>query len=137
MKIRLLKESDLDKGFASCLETLGSFKTTELIKVYKERKKYKIKTFVVVEGDRVIATASLILEPKFRYNEICGHVEDVCVLPEKQGFGVGKKIMKYLINYAKHKKCYKLILSSRNDNIAFYSKLGFHLHENHLRLDII
>jgi len=136
MKIRLLKESDLDKGFKDCLETLGSFKTTELIKVYKERKKYKIKTFVVVEGDRVIATASLILEPKFRYDEICGHVEDVCVLPEIQGFGIGKKLMKYLINYAKQKKCYKLILSSNSNNIPFYNKLGFHLHENHLRLDI-
>ena len=139
MKIRLLQEQDFTNGFIECLETLGHCQTklTDMMHVYKQRKKHKIKTFVVVVGSRVIGTASLILEPKFRYKEQCGHIEDVCVIPDQQGIGVGKKIINHIIQYAKDKKCYKLILSSNPKNIVFYEKLGFKNHESQLRMDLI
>lgn len=139
MKIRLLKEQDLNHGFIECLETLGHCQTklSDMMHIYKQRKKHKIKTFVVEEGSKVIGTASLILEPKFRYKEQCGHLEDVCVIPERQGTGVGKRLINHIIQYAKNKKCYKLILSSNEKNIVFYEKLGFKTHESHLRMDLI
>lgn len=140
MKIRLLKEQDLNHGFIECLEELGKCQTklNEMHLIFKQRRKSGIKTFVVVEKEsgKVIGTGSLILEPKFRYKEKCGHIEDVCVVSSYQGKGIGLKLLNHIINYAKNKKCYKLILSSNNHNLGFYSKLGFLSHENGLRLDL-
>jgi glucosamine-phosphate N-acetyltransferase len=137
----MLKESDLNHGFIECLETLGKAQTklSDMVHIFKQRKKHGIKTFVVEEKDssNIIASGSIIFEPKFRYTEKCAHLEDVCVRPEYQKKGIGKKLVLYLIQYAKKKKCYKIILNSHENNTPFYTKLGFQKHENGLRLDLI
>jgi len=140
MKIRLIRESDLNHGFIECLEELGKTqaKLSDMLVTLKQRKKHGIKTFVVEDkgSARIIASASLILEPKFRYTEKCGHLEDVCVAKAHQGKGVGKKLISHVVQYAKKKKCYKVILNCNDQNLPFYTKLGFIKHENGLRIDL-
>ena len=57
--------------------------------------------------------------------------EDVAVLPEYQGRGIGREMMAYAIELAAGKRCYKLALSSnarRVDAHRFYESLGFTRH---------
>lgn len=140
MKIRFLRESDFSKGFIECLEELGKLqaKLSDMLISYKSRKKHGIKTFVVEDkfSNKIIASASLIIEPKFRYTEKCGHLEDVCVAKTHQHQGFGKKLVFHVLQYAKKKKCYKVILNCNDNNIPFYNSLGFFKHENSLRIDL-
>ena len=140
MKIRFLKEKDFSHGFIECLEMLGKTPVTmsNMMVVFQQRKKHGIKTFVVEEKvtSKIIGSASLILEPKFRYLEKCGHLEDVCVVGTHQNQGIGKKLVIHVLEYAKVNKCYKVILNCTEENYTFYSKLGFKKHEHGLRIDL-
>ena len=140
MKIRLLKEIDFNNGFIECLEALGKINTSldDMMVIFKMRKKCGIKTFVVFDEikHKVVATASIILEPKFRYKKNCCHIEDVCVVKTHQNQGIGKRLVNHIIKYIKNKNCYKIILNCNEDNLNFYKKFGFFEHENSLRLDI-
>jgi GNAT superfamily N-acetyltransferase len=53
----------------------------------------------------------------------------ICVLPELQGIGAGKKLIHAAINQAKEKGCTKVFLTTDRDNNesvnTFYAKLGF------------
>ena len=130
VKIRRLKKADLKKGFKQCLKMLGDFKLNNAVKTFKKRKDRKIKTFVVEVNKKIIATASIVIEPKFRHSgKSCGHIEDVCVIKKTQNMGFGKKIIKHLLAYAKKRECYKLILSTKKKNLGFYKSLGFCNHE--------
>ena len=58
-------------------------------------------------------------------------VEDVCVVPEMQGSGVGKQMMGFAMKQCAAVECYKLVLSShmtRGNAHRFYESLGFHKH---------
>lgn len=140
MKIRMLKDIDFSNGFIECLEELGKVNTsiTDMMIIFKKRKKYGIKTFVILDekDSKVIASASIILEPKFRYTKNCCHLEDVCVVKTHQNKGIGKILVNHIIKYVKNKKCYKIILNCSENNLNFYKKFGFFQHENSLRLDI-
>jgi glucosamine-phosphate N-acetyltransferase len=140
MKIRFLKEKDFSHGFIECLEMLGKtpVNMSDMMVVFQQRKKHGIKTFVVEEKvtSKIIGSASLILEPKFRYLEKCGHLEDVCVVGTHQNQGIGKKLVSHVLNYAKVNKCYKVILNCTEENYTFYNKLGFKKHEHGLRIDL-
>jgi len=52
----------------------------------------------------------------------------ICVLKEYRGQGLGNKIMKYLVNYAKNNKIRKIYLTVDKDNkiaVGLYEKCGF------------
>ena len=126
VKIRKLKKQDFKKGFNRCLEMLGDFKLKNKFKTFRKREERKIKTFVIELNKKIIATASIIIEPKFRHlSKSCGHIEDVCVIKKRQKMGFGKKIIQNLISYAKKHGCYKLVLSTKKKNLGFYQSLGF------------
>lgn len=83
----------------------------------------------VLEDDNtkdLLATGTLITETKFIFN-ICtlAHIEDVCVKYAFRGNGYGKMIIQHLIDEAKKKKCYKIVLSCADYNKEFYIKCGF------------
>lgn len=138
MEIRLFKKSDLKKGFIDCIKVLGEIhsESNDIFQILKSRKKSGIKTFVVECDNKIVATASLLLESKFRYKEKCGHIEDVCVTEEFQKKGIGKILMDYVILQAKREPCYKLILSTNEKNIGFYKNIGFFQHELNFRLNL-
>ena len=52
-----------------------------------------------------------------------------------QGQKIGVKIMKYLLEIAKNRGCYKTILDCTDEVKPFYEKLGFNHTANELRFD--
>lgn len=140
--IRELKETDLWNGF---LESLDSLKQTSDIEKSKAKEIFeKINAnpdhiIAVAEVDgKIVGSTTLIIESKFIHNGgVVGHIEDVVVNKEFQGKKIGAKIMKYLIEIAKNRGCYKTILDCTDDIKPFYEKLGFKQVANELRLDHI
>ena len=138
--IRELKNEDLENGF---LITLDSLRQTSNIekkianKIFDkiENNPDQIIVVALIEG-KVVGAATLLLESKFIHNGgIVGHIEDVVVDRNYQGQKIGEKIIKYLLEFAKTKGCYKTILDCVDDVKPFYEKLGFKHNANALRFD--
>ena len=85
------------------------------------------KIFVVRDNkDKIIATASLIIEQKFtRDLSKAGHIEDVVTDREHRKKGLGKLLVDYCKNYASQQGCYKTLLNCSDDNAPFYEKCLF------------
>ncbi len=137
--LRPLEQADFHRGFLECLANLTEVGLTpdEAIRIWRGRNAAGVRTVVAVEGEQVIGTASLILEHKFiHHGGIIGHIEDVAVHPDHQGKGAGSAVVRELVALAQQSGCYKVILSCTDQNMAFYTRLGFHPHDNGLRIDL-
>ena len=138
--IKELQKEDLWNGF---LTTLDSLRQTSNIEKNTAEKIYdKIEDnpdhiiIVALIDEKVVGTATLLLEFKFIHNGgIVGHIEDVVVDKNYQGQKIGEKIIRYLLEVAKTKGCYKTILDCVDDVKPFYEKLGFRHNANALRFD--
>ena len=85
-----------------------------------------IEDTTLAEADRIVATATLLLERKFlRGGAIAGHIEDVSVKTSHQGRGLGRVLIDTLTSLARKKSCYKVILDCEDRNVAFYEKCGY------------
>ena len=82
-----------------------------------------IHCIVAVLNDVVIGTSSLHIIQKS--SRKMGLIEDVVVTPKAQAKGVGKLMIKEIIQKAVELGCYKTILNTSEENAGFYSKLGF------------
>jgi glucosamine-phosphate N-acetyltransferase len=140
IKIRELEEKDLFNGFLESLDSLRKAsdlspkKAKEIFKKIKSDKNYKI--YVAVLDSKVVGTTTLFIEQKFIHDGgKVGHIEDVAVRKEYQGKGIGQKVVKALLEYAKKEGCYKTILDCTDDLISFYEKMGFKRHSNSMRFD--
>lgn len=98
-----------------------------------EQRPKNILTFVLVSDDNhIVATATVIIEKKLRYQMLCCHIEDVGVHPDHRGKGHGKQIVDFCIGLAEHNGCYKVKLNCQDNLVEFYSKLGFENHGHHM-----
>ena len=138
--IRELKKEDLRNGFLTTLDSLRQ--TSGISKNIAENVFEKIDSnpnhiIAVAELDeKIVASTTLLIEPKFIHNGgLVGHIEDVVVDKNFQRQKIGEKIMKYLLEIAKNKGCYKTILDCTDDVKPFYEKLGFKHTANELRFD--
>ena len=138
--IRELKKEDLWNGFLTSLDSLRE--ASNITKDKAERIFEKIDSnqdhvIAVAEIDgRIVGATTLLIESKFIHNGgMVGHIEDVAVDKNFQGRGIGEKIVKYLLEYAKNRGCYKTILDCTDDVIPFYEKIGFKHNANALRFD--
>ncbi len=138
--IRELKNEDLENGFLTTLDSLRQTSNIEkniANKIFDkiENNPDQIIVVALIEG-KVVGAATLLLESKFIHNGgIVGHIEDVVVDKNYQGQKIGEKIIKYLLEFAKTKGCYKTILDCVDDVKPFYEKLGFKHNANALRFD--
>lgn len=89
-------------------------------------------------NNKLIASGTIIYEKKFIHN-ICtlAHIEDVCTKKEYRGLGYGKTLIKKMIEEAKKKGCYKVILNCVDENIKFYEKCGFEKNGNEMVIKIL
>ena len=79
-----------------------------------------------VENNQVIASATLLIEPKIINNfSKVGHIEDVVVNSEYRGRGVGKMVGSFLTDIAKERGCYKCTLDCGPDKKPFYESCGY------------
>jgi glucosamine-phosphate N-acetyltransferase len=78
------------------------------------------------ESKEIIGTGTILIETKILHNMgKVAHIEDIVIDKNKRGLGLGYKIIKYLVDIAKQKNCYKVILNCSDENILFYEKCGF------------
>ncbi len=139
--VRELKREDIQNGFLQTLDALRQ-NSSKIVpeKAYAIFEKinpnpYHIVAVAVIDG-RVVGTSTLLIESKFIHDGgIAGHIEDVAVRTDLQGKRVGRKIIEYLLEVAKSRGCYKIILDCTDDVKPFYEKLGFRHTGNQLRLD--
>ena len=82
---------------------------------------------VAMEEGNVLGYASIHYIKKITRKS--GIIEDVVVKENQRGKGIGKLLVKNLIEKAKKNNCDKIILSSSEKNLKFYEKLGFHKNE--------
>jgi len=91
---------------------------------------YKI--YVALIDEEIVGTfALLIMDNLAHQGTPSGVVEDVAVLNNLQGKGIGKLMMKFAMAKCKEADCYKLVLSSnlkRREAHAFYESLDFEKH---------
>lgn len=75
---------------------------------------------------QIIASGTLLIEDKLTYGGCkMGHIENILVEENFRGKGYGKKIVDYLVNYARDNKCYRIDLSCEEKLVDFYQLNGF------------
>lgn len=137
--IRPMHATDIKRGFLVCLASLRPCELTDeqAIEVYRKRMRQKIYTYVALMDDRVVGTATLLIEPKFLHSGgIVGHIEDVAVHQAYMQHGVGQMLINHLLDVCRKAKCYKVILDCAEKVVPFYEKLGFRRWEQAMRIDL-
>jgi GNAT superfamily N-acetyltransferase len=94
--------------------------------------------FLILDNSQEIARAYLYILTNDLHQEPFGLLEDVYVQEDFRGKGYGTTLTKAIIQEAKSKGCYKLICTSRHQNIKvhkLYQKLGFRNQGIEFRID--
>ena len=140
--IRELRKDDLWNGFLTSLDSLrlasniDKEKAEEVFEKINSNPDYII---AVAELDgKIVGSTTLLIELKFIHNGgLVGHIEDVVVDKNYQGKKIGENILKYLLEVANKRGCYKTILDCTDEVKGFYEKLGFKHTANEMRFDHI
>ncbi len=75
-------------------------------------------------NEKVVGFGSLHMTRRIR-GGVVGFIEDIAVYESFRKQGIGKLIISKLIDKAREKKCFKLILDCKEDKKLFYKKFGF------------
>lgn len=139
--IRKLEPHDYHKGYLDILSELSTIDKNHFSEnkfdIFLEELPKNQHLFVIHEthSDKVVGCGSIIIETKIIHNfGKVGHIEDIVIGSSHRKFGLGKKIVQYLIDYAKLNDCYKVILNCSDDNIEFYKKNGFNKKDNSMAI---
>ena len=140
--IRELRKEDLWNGFLTTLDSLKQASDNDRNKadeIFEKINSNPDHIVAIAELDgKIVGATTLLIEPKFIHKGgLVGHIEDVVVDKNFEGQKIGEKIMKYLLEFAKNRGCYKTILDCTDDVKPFYEKLGFKHIANELRFDHI
>lgn len=141
LKIRQARKDDLPE-ILSLLEGLSGTKSNQEkgLKIFnKLLKSGSYFLFVAASDNKVVGTASILLAPSLQHGKVWGLIDNVVVPKDFRRKGIGSKLTRFLINFAKEKDCYKIILSSRFTRRGvhqFWQKLGFKKHGFAFRMDL-
>ncbi|MFC1653883.1 GNAT family N-acetyltransferase [Patescibacteria group bacterium] len=108
-------------------------------KVFEEIVESKLSTIIVGQlKEKIVCILTIHLLPQIRSGGYYAVIEDVLVIPEHRSQGVGKKLMKYAINYLRENSTvYKIKLGTRKDSEGlhrFYESCGFVFNERFYKL---
>lgn len=122
--IRLIEQKD----YIKYLKLINEFRPTEF--TYNNFCNFinnpYINVWIMEENYELIATGTLVMEQKLIHNfGILGHIEDIYVAKKFRSNSYGIKMVNYLVNQAKEKKCYKVILNCEEKLQKFYKKCNF------------
>ena len=148
IEIREIEEDDLEKGFLETLDFLRNAsgldknKAREILKKIKQnftrdqdqclQRNHII--FVAIDDKKIVGSTTLFIEQKFIHNGgLVGHIEDVVVRKDYEDQGIGMKLVSFLLDVAKQRKCYKTILNCEDSLKPFYEKIGFKKATNEMR----
>ncbi|KAG5859263.1 GNAT-like protein [Encephalitozoon hellem] len=129
--LRGLDINDYEKGFIDCMNQLtkpGVVTKKQFEERYRSLCKegcYKIIIAYDPKVEKVIGSGTLFIEKKFIRGCVTkGHIEDLVVLKERRGEGIGRDILEALISISKEMGCYKTALVCDPKNLEFYKKCG-------------
>ncbi|MDA0757321.1 MAG: GNAT family N-acetyltransferase [Bacteroidetes bacterium] len=125
MKIRPLENKDIDQVVKLWINSFSD-RYDQAIN-HNHISDTKSTTLVSVENKTVTGVASLYVIEKLTRK--LGLIEDVAVNEKFRGKGIGKRLVRKLIEIAAAKNCDKTVLNSSEDNLEFYNKLGFDKNE--------
>jgi glucosamine-phosphate N-acetyltransferase len=75
--------------------------------------------------DLIVGTGTVVYEPKIIHGaRNIGHIEDIVVLPDYRGQGIADTLVGILMELAKDKDCYKVILDCQPGLCKVYEKSG-------------
>ena len=130
--LRKLEQTDYNKGYLDLLSVLtiiGEISESDFVKEYQTILSHQPYNIYVIEDtitQKIIATGTLLIEQKIIHSlGKVGHIEDIVVSKDYQGYSLGKRIMEVLVSLAKEYGCYKIILDCSDDVKGFYEKCGF------------
>ncbi|KAM0841134.1 hypothetical protein ACQ4PT_059215 [Festuca glaucescens] len=131
--IRPLELGDISKGFCDLLAQLSpSAPLTEdaYCTRFAELARLGADHLVLVAEHaatgRLAAAGAVLVERKFiRRCGTVGHVEDVVVDAAARGRGLGERVVRRLVEHARGRGCYKVILNCTPELKGFYTKVGF------------
>jgi len=111
----------------------GEYTVEEARAQFAVLRRYPFYRVFVAEAEGAFAGtyALIILDNLNKRGAKAAVVEDVAVLPEFQGRGVGRAMMEHARELCRDAGCYKMALSSnlrRESAHAFYESLGFERH---------
>lgn len=136
LKIRPATIDDIKSILQIYAEALDNGNTLSVEKakiIFLKQTQYPdYQVFIAELNNKIVGTfALLIMENMAHLGTPSAVVEDVGVLQEVQGNGIGKAMMAFALQYVKEKGCYKMSLSSnlrREKAHQFYESLGFKKH---------
>ena len=79
---------------------------------------------ILVDGESVLGTAALIEEDMDNHPELTPWLAGVYIREDKRRFGLGKKLVQALMDFAGEQKLAQLYLFTPNQS-GFYAKLGW------------
>ncbi len=107
--VRFLREDDLYER-SSFFETLANLRKDDKITIskmrraFRERKKHGVVTYVIVVGGIIVATTSVVFEPKFIHDGgKIAHIEDVATMKGHEGNGYATELLKRAIQLARRR----------------------------------
>lgn len=127
--------------YAEALDNGKVLSVEKAQKIFLKQQQYPdYQVFVAVHERQIVGTFAILIMENMAHNGTPSSViEDVGVLPTMQGKGIGKLMMKFALQYAKEKGCYKMSLSSnlrREKAHQFYESLGFQKHGFSFLMDL-
>jgi predicted GNAT family N-acyltransferase len=128
--IRHIESNDYFKGY---LDLINVFTREPVVKTFEEFKDVLSKIYsqnseiyVIEKNDKIISSIHLLYEYKVHNNfKLVCHIEDVVTDTEYRNQGYASILLKYAVQKAEEKKCYKIVLSSNENNKQFYINNGF------------
>ena len=137
--IRQLEEEDLEKGYLEIFDNerkpVSIVEAKEIFKKIKSSQSQKI--FIGIINSEIVGSITLIIEPKFiRNGGLIGHIEDVEIKKNFQRKGLGKKLLRKVLEFAENQGCYKTILDCSDDIMPFYLSAGF-IHQTFLGKNVM
>jgi glucosamine-phosphate N-acetyltransferase len=142
LKVRPLLLSDYYRGYINLMKQLSIINDHVNFKDFKNKwfeisnnKFHKI--YVIEFNNKIVASGTLIVEPKFIRNcNYAGHLEDIVVDETTRGQGFARLIINKLLDISKELNCYRVTLNCHESKFGLYSKFGFKLKSNCMRIDI-
>jgi ribosomal protein S18 acetylase RimI-like enzyme len=121
----LYSQLGMDDGSVLTLE--------EARKLFQRLQSYPdYKLFIAAAGGEILGVFAMIIMDNLGHRGApSALVEDVVVRQEWRQRGIGREMMRFAMNRAREKGCYKLVLSSnknREEAHRFYENLGFQKH---------
>lgn len=97
--------------------------------------KYKVEIFDEEKDYMTVARGFIIIDRKLE-GRPAGLIEDIWTHEDFRKQGLGKQVVEALVEVARKKDCYKVVLICGEHNIPFYEKCGFHPHQKGMRFDL-